>query len=83
MPRELLVLLVLLGVGVLLQVAALKNFWGARRRRASVAVWLLALFIEAQAAERIVRTASRVFVFVIGLFLVGLATVGFYTQLTR
>lgn len=82
MQRDLFVLLVLLGVGILLQVSALKNFWGARRKRASLLVWLIGLFVEPQTAERIGRTLSRVLVFVIGCGLVGLASLGFYRQLT-
>ena len=81
MNRDLVVLLVLLGIGVLLMVSALKDFWGARRKRGSVAVFFLTLILDAQVAERVVRMASRALVFVIGSGLVALAAIGLWNYL--
>lgn len=75
------VLLVVLGIGVLLMVSALKDFWGARRKRGSVAVFFLTFILDAQAAERVVRIASRAVVFVIGSGLVALAALGLWNYL--
>jgi hypothetical protein len=82
MEPNLIVLLVVLSVGVFLQTSALKNFWGARRKRGSLLVSLLSLVIAAQTAERIQRTLSRLLVFLIGCGLVGLAGFGLYNYVT-
>ena len=62
-------------------VSALKDFWGARRKRGSVAVFFLTFILDAQAAERVVRIASRALVFVIGSGLVALAALGLWNYL--
>ena len=81
MSRDLVVLLVLLGIGVLLMVSALKDFWGARRKRGSVVVFFLTFILDAQVAERVARMASRALVFVIGSGLVALAALGLWNYL--
>ena len=62
-------------------VSALKDFWGARRKRGSVAVFFLTFILDAQTAERVVRMASRAVVFVIGSGLVALAALGLWNFL--
>ncbi len=62
-------------------VSALKDFWGARRKRGSVAVFFLTFILDAQVAERVVRMASRALVFVIGSGLVALAAIGLWNYL--
>jgi len=62
-------------------VSALKDFWGAQRKRGSLAVFFLTCILDAQAAERVVRMASRALVIVIGSGLVALAAIGLWNHL--
>lgn len=62
-------------------VSALKDFWGARRKRGSVAVFFLTFILDAQVAERVARMASRALVFFMGTGLVALAALGLWNHL--